>query len=53
MKIVSSLLELDEDWEFNAQAPSCIIQPNEETIVDHVDRPIANIKALNMQRKKW
>jgi hypothetical protein len=45
-------LELDEDWEFNDQTLSCIIQTSEETIVDHVDRPIANLKALNMQRKK-
>jgi hypothetical protein len=45
-------LELDEDWEFNDQTLSCIIQTNEETITDHVDRPIANLKALNMQRKK-
>jgi hypothetical protein len=46
------LLELDEDWEFNDQTLSCIIQTSEETIVDYVDRPIANLKALNMQRKK-
>jgi hypothetical protein len=46
------LLQLDEDWEFNNQTPNCIIQTSEETIVDNVDKPIANLKILNMQRKK-